>query len=627
MSDLNISISDNFSVEKESVKSVNSGGIISLLADTDVKENNDVCRTPTVLCPDEKISIRCNLHDLNDCQKCADKLLNFNKHNIISHGGEIKYNKNISEIKSSNQTIKVRIRCGKNISVRIINSVKSRNNNPMKLPIIKTFKFRYKKKTKLPPSKNCRFLMVTKSQRSRKIIISVKQPNKAILNKKDIFINKLLGFSENNITVDANKPANLLLPSKLNVKGHKNSIKRYKKLIKIVKNIKSKKVKNITIKILRDLKYLRKIANKLKKASNGNINKIKKVIKIIGWNKGNLELISKIDDIKILINEKKPDVFVINELNLYKNYDPKMFDIDGYNFEYDNLFKTRGVSRTGIYIANNLNYNRIKKVENIGESIVAIKIGYPNQRKLNIVGYYRQWSKIFSNKSYEPYSIKQQEINLENQMNKLKELSNTETIILGDFNIDFKILNKTEDQKNNYEKNFKKRINIIKDQLLGNNFFQLIKSDTRNQKILDHIYYNNLSKLQRVYVDIDSDSDHNFIIIEKKMKVNLCEERYHITRRFYSIDFDKLNNDIMCDLDYINMLQDDNIERITENLTRVIRCHLDKQAPLIKIKSNESNVAELSNETKDLINKKNLSYKQMKIVPNEENKKKFQNII
>ena len=146
-------------------------------------------------------------------------------------------------------------------------------------------------------------------------------------------------------------------------------------------------------------------------------------MKIIGWNKGNLDLISKIDDIKVIINQKKPDVFVINELNMYKNFDPKMFAIDGFNFESDNLFKTRGVARTGIYIANNLKYNRIKKVEINGESIVAIKIGYPNQKKkLNIVGYYRQWSKVFNNKPFESYSIKQQECNFDNQKFQILKL-------------------------------------------------------------------------------------------------------------------------------------------------------------------------------------------------------------
>ena len=42
-----------------------------------------------------------------------------------------------------------------------------------------------------------------------------------------------------------------------------------------------------------------------------------------------------------------------------------------------------------------------------------IKIGYPNQKNLNVVGFYRQWSKIFNNKPFESYTMKQQELNFD----------------------------------------------------------------------------------------------------------------------------------------------------------------------------------------------------------------------
>ena len=90
-----------------------------------------------------------------------------------------------------------------------------------------------------------------------------------------------------------------------------------------------------------DRKYLRKINNKTKRSINGNI---RKVIKIVAWNKGNCELISKIDEIKVIVQQKKPDIFIVNELNLYKNDDTNMCNIHGYKFEHDNLLKTNGVS-------------------------------------------------------------------------------------------------------------------------------------------------------------------------------------------------------------------------------------------------------------------------------------------
>ena len=359
--------------------------------------------------------------------------------------------------------------------------------------------------------------MIIKSKKSRKVTITIKEPKrKSKLNNKDIFINKILGLNEKHIAVGADKSASLSLSSRLNVKKSKNMLRRLNKLSKVVNYIRNSKTKMNVIKLLRDSKYLRKHTNKIKKAVNGNINHVKKVIKVLGWNKGSFDLSTKIDEIKTILKQKKPDIFIINELNLYKNYDINMCSAEGYNFEHDNLYKSRGVARTGMYIASNFNYERIKKCELNGESIVAIKIGYPNTKKLNIIGFYRQWSKTFCNKPFEKYSIPQQETNFENQMAKIKEFSNTETIIMGDFNIDYHIFDKSEDQKINYEKNFKKRLITIKENLLSSNFNQLIKTNTHAHKILDHIYYNNMIKLHRAYVDEDSSSDHKFIIIEKK---------------------------------------------------------------------------------------------------------------
>ena len=170
----------------------------------------------------------------------------------------------------------------------------------------------------MSPQKNKRIVMIVKSKKTRKVIIKIKEVNKYNLNNKDIFINKLLGIAEEHITVDANKSDNLLLSSRLNVKSTKKLSRRYKNLRKLVSKIKSIKTKTNVLKLLRDTKYLRKLMNKKKKAINGNIRSVKKVVKIIGFNKGSFNISSKINEIKTLLKEKKSDIFIINELNLYK---------------------------------------------------------------------------------------------------------------------------------------------------------------------------------------------------------------------------------------------------------------------------------------------------------------------
>ena len=74
---------------------------------------------------------------------------------------------------------------------------------------------------------------------------------------------------------------------------------------------------------------------------------------------------------------------------------------------------------------------------------------------------------------------------------------------------------KNENGKNQYEKTFKKRCESIQENHLVNVFFQLINENTRNENFLDHIYSNNINKINKSYIEIDSCSDHRFIIVEK----------------------------------------------------------------------------------------------------------------
>ena len=63
------------------------------------------------------------------------------------------------------------------------------------------------------------------------------------------------------------------------------------------------------------------------------------------------------------IHKHKPDIFVINEVELSNEQDIEILNIDGYNVETDNLRETQGNIRTVIYIKQNLNYTRYKKYE------------------------------------------------------------------------------------------------------------------------------------------------------------------------------------------------------------------------------------------------------------------------
>ena len=264
-----------------------------------------------------------------------------------------------------------------------------------------------------------------------------------------------------------------------------------------------------------------------------------------------------------------------------------MTNICGYNFEVDKLYEKNGLGRTGMWIKDNLVYDRLHNNEIENESIVIIKIGYPKKRRFLVAGFYRQWSNTFNNKKCISIPVKAQEERFDKQMNEISSMKDMEKIVLGDFNIDYKILNKCEKDKSNYDKSFSTRINSIKSRLLANNFNQLISVNTRKEKILDHIYTNYPNKIHRSYIEEDSSSDHSFVTIEKKMKFTEDEEEFRITRDWKKIDYVQLNNNFKNSDKYVYLLTDNDPDRIAINLINEIQYNFELMAPIIKIKINK----------------------------------------
>ena len=99
-----------------------------------------------------------------------------------------------------------------------------------------------------------------------------------------------------------------------------------------------------------------------------------------------------------MISEKKPDIFVINELNFNKIKDYGTFNIEGFKIEIDNLDKNFEKNRTAILIKDHLTYQRVKKYEAEDSATVCIKVGFKGKRKFFINGYYRQWHLLCKDK-------------------------------------------------------------------------------------------------------------------------------------------------------------------------------------------------------------------------------------
>ena len=65
--------------------------------------------------------------------------------------------------------------------------------------------------------------------------------------------------------------------------------------------------------------------------------------------------------------------------------------IKTYNFESDNIVNSNGQSMTGIWIHYKCLYSRNKQIEDHENPVIAVKIGFPNKGKINLISYYCQW--------------------------------------------------------------------------------------------------------------------------------------------------------------------------------------------------------------------------------------------
>ena len=97
-------------------------------------------------------------------------------------------------------------------------------------------------------------------------------------------------------------------------------------------------------------------------------------LKIMSINKGNSKIHNRIDQLNDMINQHKPDIFIINELNVYKSDQITKFQFPGYYLETDNLKLTDTRSRTGVLVKENLTYKRRKDLESNGNSTIWIQV-------------------------------------------------------------------------------------------------------------------------------------------------------------------------------------------------------------------------------------------------------------
>ena len=150
---------------------------------------------------------------------------------------------------------------------------------------------------------------------------------------------------------------------------------------------------------------------------------------------------------------------------------------------------------------------------------------------------------------------------------------------------------------------------------------------TRSRRCIDHILTTRPDKLFKLeQIDI-TDSDHSILIYHRFMNIIPAEETFILTRDYKIIDFTHVNQRILNEQNYVRALTEEDPNRLAEYIIFTVNKHLDEQSQLRKVKIRDEIKEKYSQETIDLIKKKNMLYKKVKSDNLPEDKTELKNLM
>jgi exonuclease III len=219
--------------------------------------------------------------------------------------------------------------------------------------------------------------------------------------------------------------------------------------------------------------------------------------------------------VKELIKEENIDILCLQETELDSNLNHDLLSFPQYCFESEiNDYR----SRVGIYIRDNINYIRRTDLEGANNHIVILDV--ESKRKLRLITIYRPFN---------PRDGVQPRQFFENQLNLINQALTNNTIIMGDFNLDW---NKKDMQSYQFNSYF----DLLDEKILNSNLIQIVENPTWSrivngtlrESLLDHIYVNDVTLFNEASEMTPYFGDHKMVYCtynDSKHKPTYCQKR------------------------------------------------------------------------------------------------------
>ena len=156
------------------------------------------------------------------------------------------------------------------------------------------------------------------------------------------------------------------------------------------------------------------------------------------WNKGNGDIMGKLDEIELKIEKHKPVIFGILEANIGTDCHTPVIQMEEFELERDNLNTSQIRTRAAVYISCQIDYKRRLDLETSEIPMIWLEIKSKKSKPWLIMIGYRQWRTLGKNGGKKSGTMTAQITRLKLYeraiLNAGKE--NKEIIITGDMNID-----------------------------------------------------------------------------------------------------------------------------------------------------------------------------------------------
>ena len=345
------------------------------------------------------------------------------------------------------------------------------------------------------------------------------------------------------------------------------------------------------------------LSNKYAKRTYGN--RKKNGIILCHFNKGNSLLYNRVLEVENIINQYRPHVLGISELNFFKEHNPEDVQIRNYQFITSKTLDNPelNISRVGVYLHNSMVGTVRQDLMDDTFSSIWIEAGLPNKRKILICNLYREWGYMRQDNPSLSRDLSEQlkrwKVFLTQWERALTE--DKEVIVTGDMNINH--LDWTDDNTaSNQTKKLRPLITELFTRIFPHGISQLVSSATYNAPHqpasgLDHFYTNDPRKLSSVQVITNGMSDHK-LLLATRYSTSIKRKVRYVTKRcfknFKNEDFIKAVRSINLWEIYQCSDADTALELLSNSLTQI----LDMMAPIRTIQIRENYAPWLSSETK-----------------------------